>query len=200
MNYRAPFILVLIFATPSFAQPLLSAPRPCPNPTVKEIQIELHQDSAEIPSPLIKPKPIVPIGCERPFLIHGEVYSADSPQAQDASNLKYFMKSVPSATSILDQYQSNRQKSRISAYTGTFGGLIAFFAPAISRSFFAPASRESALTAIRYTGITLAASGVMYSFTLLRTNESLIPKAVENYNRQKKDDPIELRFTTGWKF
>ena len=200
MKSWLPHILVLIFATQSFAEPLLPTPHPCPNPNVQDIQIELHQDSAEIPNPLTRPKPIVPLGCDRPFIYRNEVYSSDSPQAQDAATLKVFTHSVPEAEQLLDQYQRNRQKSLISGYTGTFGLLVLVLAPALSRSFFPASTRGTAFTALQITGITLAVGGFFYGFTLLRANESLIPKAVDTFNSQKKDDPIELRFTTGWKF
>ena len=152
-----------------------------------------------IPSPLRKPKDITPLGCERPFTIHGETYSTDSPQAQDASTLKYFVQSVPESSSILDEYQSARTKSKISAYTGTLGVLLFILSNPISKQFNTE-SQDSVRTILRYGGAGLAAGGFFYSFTLLRTNEYLIPKAVEAYNKSKPNDPIELQFTTGWRF
>ena len=201
MNKLVSLILVLLFATKSFADPLVStAPRPCKDPTVDEIKIQLHQDSAEVPRPLMKPKPVIPIGCERPFIYRNEVFSTDSPQAQDAATLKYFVQSDPDAEKMLNDYQKNREKSRISAYTGTVGILLLVFAPMLSRTLFSSDSRDSAFKVMQLTGVTLAAGGFIYSFTLLRTNESLISKAVDSYNGKNKDDQIELKFTTGWKF
>ncbi len=202
MNKWVSLILVLLFATKSFADPLVStSPRPCPDPTVDELRIHLHQDSAEpVQQPLIKPKPVVPIGCERPFIYRNEAYSTDSPQAQDAATLKYFVQSVPEAEKMLDTYQKNRERSKLSAYTGTFGLLLIVFAPLISRTLFSAGTRETAFTVFQLTGVGLAAGGFIYSFTLLRTNESLIPKAVDTFNAKNRDDPIELKFTTGWKF
>ena len=202
MNSWVSVILVLLYATESFAAPLVSnAPRPCKDPTVDELRIEYHRDSAEaVQRPLIKPKPVASIGCERPFVYRNEVYSTDSPQAQDAATLKYFVQSVPEAGKMLDTYQKNREKSKISAYTGTFGLLLLVLAPMLSKKLFSPESRDSAFHALQITGIALAAGGFIYSFTLLRTNESLIPKAVETFNAKNREDPIELKFETGWKF
>ncbi|MBS1959782.1 MAG: hypothetical protein JST80_09945 [Bdellovibrionales bacterium] len=157
------------------------------------------KSSAEIPDPMKKPPSITPLGCDRPFVYKGEVYSADSPQAQDASTLREFVKSVPEADSILEDYQSNRTKSKISAYTGTVGILLALAAVPISR-WIGGDSADSARTALQVGGLAIAAGGFFYSFTLLRTNEYLLPKAVDAYNAKKPNDGIELKFTTGWSF
>jgi hypothetical protein len=162
-------------------------------------RVSLSQSSAEIPAPIRKPIKIIPLGCERPFLYRGEIYSADPPQAQDASTLRSFLKSVPEADAVLAEYQNNRSKSKLSAYTGTFGILILAFAGPISMAFDKN-SRDSVRSALRVAGGAIAVGGFFYSFTLLRTNEYLLPKAVEKYNHAKPDDPIELQFTAGWKF
>lgn len=49
-------------------------------------------------------------------------------------------------------------------------------------------------------GLALTAGGFIYSYSLLRTNELLIPEAVDKYNRAKPSDPIELKFQAGWSF
>lgn len=162
-------------------------------------RVTITASSAEIPTPIKKPKAIIPLGCDRPFIYRGELYSADSPQAQDASTLRGFVKSVPEADSLLADYQSNRSKSTLSAYTGTVGVLLALLAGPISRQFSA-ASRDSVRSALQVGGIAIAAGGFFYSFTLLRTNEYLIPKAVDRYNASKPDDSIDLKFTAGWTF
>lgn len=164
-----------------------------------ETSVTTTRSSAEIPSPMQKPPTITPLGCDRPFVYRGEVYSADPPQAQDASTLREFVKSVPEADSVLAEYQTNRSKSRISAYTGTVGLLLAILANPISRRF-SPASQESIKTALQVGGLAIAAGGFFYSFTILRTNEYLLPRAVEAYNQAKPNDGIELKFTTGWSF
>jgi hypothetical protein len=162
-------------------------------------QIKMEKSSAQIPDPIKKPPNVIPLGCERPFIYKGETYSADSPQAQDASTLKEFVQTVPEANSILEDYQSNRSKSKLSAYTGTVGLLMAILAGPISKQFNSN-SQASVRTALQVGGLAIAAGGFFYSFTLLRTNEYLLPKAVDAYNQAKPDDGIELRFTTGWTF
>lgn len=200
MKFRVPLILSLLLAMNSFAEPPVFKPHPCNDNTVEDIRLQLHRDSAEIPNPLVKPKPVTPLGCDRPFVYRNEVYSTDSPQAQDAASLKFFTQAVPEANQYLDQYQHNREKAKLSAYTGTFGLLLLLIAPAMSRSFFSAPSRDKAFEIAQITGIAIAAGGFVYGFTLLRANESLIPKAVDTFNSVKKDDPIELRFSAGWKF
>jgi len=177
-------LFLTTFATQSLAEVDLEARAPC---------------QTGIPSPLRKPKDITPLGCDRPFLYRGEVYSTDPPQIQDASTLKYFVQSVPEANSILDEYQSVRSKSKISAYTGTFGLLMFLLSNPVAKQFSA-ANQDSVRGALRIGGISIATGGFFYSFMLLRSNEKLIPKAVDAYNRVKPNDPVELQFSTGWSF
>jgi hypothetical protein len=152
-----------------------------------------------IPSPLTKPKNIVPLGCDRPFTIHGETYSADSPQAQDASTLRYFMKPVPEAESILAEYQENRKSSKASAYIGTLGIVMFVFSSTIAKQFDSQ-SQDSIRNTLRIGGLSLAGGGFFFTLTYLNDNEKLIPKSVDLYNKSKPNDPIELQFTTGWRF
>ena len=187
-------LLLTTFASRAFAEPVTQPFQRC-----YQERVTIRSSSAEIPTPIQKPKTIIPLGCERPFIYRGEVYSADSPEAQDASTLREFVKSVPEAVEMLKEYQDNRSKSRLSAYTGTVGILLAVLAVPISKQFTGD-TRNSVRSALQIGGIALAAGGFFYSFTLLRTNESLVPKAVDRYNQSKPEDPIELQFSTGWSF
>ena len=176
-------ILALLIARPAvFAEG--TAVQPCPTLT--------------LPAPLKKPKDITPLGCPRPFTIHGEIYSADSPQAQDASTLRYFTQSVPSAHALLTQYQDNRESSKTGAYIGTLGLALFIFSGPLAAQF--GSSKAQFRAAFRTGGIIMAASGFFFTFSYLRDNESLIPKAVQNYNQAQPQDPIELQFSTGWRF
>ena len=185
-------LLLLICCSTSYA-----GIAPCTD--MRKTSVKVTQSSAEIPDPMKKPPTITPLGCDRPFIYRGEVYSADSPQAQDGSTLKEFVKSVPEANAILEEYQSNRGKSRLSAYTGTVGLLLAVLAGPISK-LFDDSNRTSVRSGLQVGGLAIAAGGFFYSFTLLRTNEYLLPKAVDAYNQAKPNDGIELKFTTGWSF
>lgn len=180
------FFLIFLLVVPSTAFSAIGFPprEPC---------------QTGIPAPLRKPKDITPLGCDRPFTIHGETYSADSPQAQDASTLKYFVQSVPESNSILEEYQEHRAASKTGAYIGTLGVVMFLFSNAIGNQFNA-ASKTSVTNALRVGGICLATGGFFFTFAYLHENEHLIPKAVEAYNQAKPNDPIELQFTTGWKF
>ena len=188
-------VLLLIFAsTHALALESEDRPSPCPN---KRIQME--SSSAEIPNPLRRPKGAMQIGCERPFLYRDEVYAVDSPQAQDASNLRLFVQESPEADRILEEYQKRRKRSTLSAYTGTLGVLALAFGPRIARSL-APESQASLKSILQISGLALTIGGFAYSFAILRTNERLIPQAVNAYNQAKPQDPIELKFETGWSF
>ena len=187
-------VFSLIFPTSSAYATVLS------NKSITPCETSCQTSSqTAIPSPLKKPKKVTPLGCERPFTYREETYSADPPQSKDASTLKFFVQSVPEANKILEEYQTNLVKSKTSAYIGTMGVLMVFFASTISNQFNAN-SRVPVGTALRVGGATFALGGFFFTFAHLRDNEYLIPKAVESYNRSKPNDPIELQFTTGWNF
>lgn len=187
-------------ATAGFCMmPCLSARAECPNPTVEELRIKMGLSSAEIPGRLEKPRSRPSIGCDRPFLFRGEVYAVDAPQAQDASNLRLYVREVPEADSILAEYQNRRDRSRLSAYTGTLGLILYLVANSLSKGAATPES-QSLWSTFKYTGLALTAGGFIYSYSLLSSNERLIPQSVDAYNRAKPKEPIELKFETGWSF
>ncbi len=187
-------ILICMSTTASASQP-----SPCPNPGVEELRVQMNSSATEIPNPLRRPKAVRQIGCERPFVYRGEVYTVDSPQAQDASNLRTFVQSVPESDELLKSYQRRRDLSKLSAYTGTIGILALALAPRISRSV-ATDSQSSLKSILQISGLALTIGGFAYSFALLKTNETLIPRAVNAYNQAKPEDPIELKFEAGWSF
>ena len=193
-------VLILLFvSTRALALEPASRPAPCPNPGVEELRVQMQSSSTEIPNPLRRPKVVRQIGCDRPFSYRGDVYNVDSPQAQDASNLRTFAQSVPESDELLNSYQRRRELSKLSAYTGTIGILALAFGPRIARSV-APDSQASLKSILQISGLALTIGGFAYSFAILRTNESLIPRAVNAYNQAKPEDPIELKFETGWNF
>jgi hypothetical protein len=183
-------VLSLLIAFSSHAE--------CPNPSVEELQIQLHRGSAEFIGQLKRPNVAPALGCDRPFIYRGEAYSVDSPQAQDASVLRGFVRDVPEADAYLQSYQDRRDRSRISAYTGTIGILMLIVANTFMKRL--DPAEYPIRSVFQIGGLGLTAGGFIYSFSLLRTNESLIPKSVEAWNAAKPADPIELKFQTGWSF
>lgn len=212
MKCLGSLIFVLTIATKAWASgPVVSTPpSPCPQPKSSVEQIKTQKSSAEKPrkssaqilTPLKRPDPIVPLGCERPFTYQGETYSVDSPQSQNAANLKYFTSSVPESNELLSKYQSNRKKTELNAYIGTAIFIMGVFALPIARRFERSSSEnaEHLSEVLRYSAIVLGAADLTYTFSLLHDNETLIPKAVDSYNRAHPKDPIELRFSAGWSF
>ncbi len=150
------------------------------------------------PGELRKPVLSPILGCERPFVYRGETYSVDSPQSQDASVLRSFVREVPEAEAHLKRYQERRELSRVSAYTGTVG--IAMILIANTFMSHLDSSRYPIKTVLQLGGLGLTAGGFLYSFSLLRANEALIPKAVDSWNAARPADPIELKFQAGWSF
>ena len=65
---------------------------------------------------------------------------------------------------------------------------------------FNESSQDSVRNTLKIGGLTLAAGGFFFTFTYLNDNEKLIPQAVDTYNKARPNDPIELQFTTGWRF
>jgi hypothetical protein len=175
----------LVHSELSWSQTLTAPPRePC---------------QTSIPAPLRKPKNIIPLGCDRPFTFHGETYSVDSPQSQDASTLRYFVKSVPDADTMLLEYQENRLTSKTSAYIGTLGILMFVFSNAVAKQFDVSAQGPVRDT-LRIGGLAFTAGGFFFTFAHLNQNEHLISRSVEAFNKANPNDPIELQFSTGWRF
>jgi hypothetical protein len=162
-----------------------------------------HHDATAKPSEnlpnLNRPQPIIPLGCNRPFLYRGELYSIDSPQAQDAATLKYYTQDSKEAQALLTEYQENRNRSKVSAYSGTLGAAIAIFSTGLGR-WLNPRNPKTIQTAALLTGAAIAIEGFSYSIMLLRNNETLITRAVDAHNQDKPKDPVELQFSAGWSF
>lgn len=88
----------------------------------------------------------------------------------------------------------------MSAYTGTVGIFMMILANSVLKRADPESTAGSLKSVFQIGGLALTAGGFLYSFSLLRTNEALIPEAVNTYNRAKPDDKIELKFEAGWSF
>ncbi len=162
------------------------------------------QDPLQAPPPgmnreIIRPPEVKALGCPRPFKIGRKIYSTDSPQSQDAGGLLRALRDDPEAYALLEHYESNRRRARISAYTGSLGLGLMIFSPMIAR-WVTQTDTQSVQATLRTVGLAITAGGFIYGFTVLRTNEALIPKAVETYNKNHPNQPIELLFEAGWRF
>ena len=195
MKCRVGAVTALLLATLLGNQSLADPPFPCMLATTATPD----RTSYVRPSILERPKPMVPLGCNRPFTYHGETYSVDSPQAPDAGNLKYFLRDTAQSQIDLDQFQENRQKVRISAFTGTAGIFLALFSAGIGR-WLTPRNPGPVTTTAALLGGAIAIEGISYSLMLLRQNETLLTSAVDAHNQNKPKDPVELQFSLGWGF
>jgi hypothetical protein len=197
-------LCALSFATLSHAEPLFPL-TPCGANSYARLDTSPHVISNSAPANsmgprnLTRPKEIIPLGCNRPFLYQGEYYNIDSPQAQDSQNLKSATKDSPEAQTYLTEYQNNRKRARISAYTGTLGAFIAIFSTGLGR-WLNPRQPKTIQMAALLTGAAIATEGFSYSLSLMRVNETLIPRAVDAHNKNKPNDPIELQLNAGWSF
>jgi hypothetical protein len=166
-------------------------------------EAQIPQKPSTPPALMQRIAPNIP-HCERYFVYQGKNMECDSNSGQDADRFRTIMEDVPAAIAELDVYQSNRQKMRIAAYSGTLGVLAmisGFFVIGRPDPPFDPLSGTP--SAGGYTmigGIGLFVSSIIYGLTVSRTNEAHIGNAVQFFNAAHPDRPIELRFSTGINF
>ncbi len=146
--------------------------------------------------PLLKQKSPADVPhCERYFVYRGKKLECDSNANQDAERLRPIMVDVPSALAELDTYQENHDKLRYTAYFGTIGVLL-ILGGVFSRpvDFSTGAIRFGGYLALLGAGVTL--NSILYGWSVLKTNEAHLSRAVENYNRVHPTDPVQLQFST----
>lgn len=208
MKCRVWVFSALLLATQAFADPF-----PCPSQILAANEPPPNLNSGPPPSAnpalspgpalresgLTRPKVIIPLGCARPFAYRAELYTVDSPQAEDAQNLKFFTRKSPEAQRLLNEYQTNRTRTSISGYAGTAGILLALFSSGLGR-WIHPRDPGTIQKATALIGAAIAVEGISYSISMLRTNDQLITRAADAYNHDQPRDPVELQFTAGWSF
>ncbi|MBC7691593.1 MAG: hypothetical protein H7222_07470 [Methylotenera sp.] len=150
------------------------------------------------PPSLSKVAPPDVFRCERQIIYKGEALNCDSNLHRDAENLRPILHEVPSAIAELDHYQKTRAHVQNAAYFGGAGlGLVVL--SLIGRSTFL--SSDSGLRISRITtfsGALLTAGSLGYGLTTLQTNESHLTQAIRNFNQVHPENPIEIKFSTGF--
>lgn len=139
---------------------------------------------------------IRPMGCRREFTLSGKTYRIDSYHNQDGEGLRPFVRDVPEANQLLNDYQSNRTALATSAYIGTLGLLAGLLGPLLVGALVSDetaALRVGQIVRIAGFGLTLGAAG--YSIGILRGNESKLEEAVQKRNLAFPQQPIQLLFT-----
>lgn len=136
------------------------------------------------------------MGCRREFSLSGKVYRIDSYHNQDGEGLRPFVKDVPTANRLLNDYQSNRNALTTSAYLGTIGIVAALLGPLLVNQLVG--NEGTALQVgriLRIAGFGLTLGAAAYSIGILRGNESKIDEIVREYNLARPTQPIQLLFT-----
>ena len=152
--------------------------------------------SPSSPPQLKYKSPITPLGCQRTFTYQQEIRTIDSYHKQNGEQLRPILKDEPEAVSELNLYQRNRYNVEKAAYIGTIGLGIALVGLLISSRMEEPTS-STIRTAGLLGGLGIGAGTLIYSFSVLRTNETHLGLAVKNHNQLRPEDPIELNFSTG---
>jgi hypothetical protein len=139
--------------------------------------------------------------CERFFVYRGKRLECDSNSGHDADRLRPILKEVPDAIAELDTYQENQDRIKVAAYLGTAGVLIILAGILISRPPFHPKTGEIQPGGWGVIGgAGLAVGSFVYALGMVKTNESHIGTAIENYNKERPTDPVRLEFSTGIQF
>jgi len=136
--------------------------------------------------------------CNRQFLHQGNLNLIDSYHRQDGEKLRSVINDVPEAVSELNIYQRNRRRVMTAAYVSSIGLLVFLISQVI------PADGDQGIKNIRrnmtYGGPAISLGSIIYSFTLIKRNETHLDNAVNNYNAARPEDPIKLQFSTGLLF
>jgi hypothetical protein len=137
--------------------------------------------------------------CQRFYVWKGRQLECDSQLARDGENLRPILSDVPAAEAELNSYQRTRRQVRILAYTSTFG-----LAMIVAGYFIAQSVGGTQGVTVRNVvmggGAALSAGSIFFGLGLLKANEARLGKAVSIYNHARPDTPIELEFSTGFRF
>ncbi len=119
--------------------------------------------------------------CSRSFIFQNKTYPVDSNRKQDGEGLRFVLKKNSQSEAMLNDYQGQLKSATLPAYIGTLG-----LAMAISGRFLAgtkndPGRRDTTY-ALVYPGILLAVSSYIYAQLGIKSKESVLEDAVNNYN------------------
>ena len=137
--------------------------------------------------------------CKRAYIYQGKFYTCDSNLNWDGENLRAILQDVPASLTELNLYQRNRNQVKTLGYYSSIGLGLTALTYLVSRSL----DGNTGLNVRRVgfsVGLSLAAGSFIYGFSLLKTNEQHLGRAVEAHNQAHPESPIELQFSTGIQF
>jgi hypothetical protein len=137
--------------------------------------------------------------CKRIFIYQGKALECDSSVQMDGERLRPILERSPAAIHELNTYQQNRRTLRKTAYVSSAGLILALGA----YLFNAPkeaSDKVLPISILMWSGLAVSAGTITYAIALKNTNDAHLGKAVDIYNRENPDRPIELQFSTGFNF
>jgi hypothetical protein len=109
------------------------------------------------------------------------------------------MQDSPQALRELDIYQENHEKLRNAAYVASAGIVAALVGVLISHPpFYNGQVRPGGYFVLG--GAIITANSFIYGLSVLKSNETHLGRAVDNFNSVHPDNPIELQFSTQLNF
>jgi hypothetical protein len=156
------------------------------NEMLKEAPIP-HLPSA--PPQLFERTPPDTFRCQRFYLYQGKKLGCDSNLGADAERLRPILSLVPESLADLDDYQHTQRMLTTTAYIGSVG-LVVLLAGLLGGG-------GTGKKIMYLGGGGLFLGSIAYGLAALRTNESKLGDAIEEFNRARPNDPIQLQFNTG---
>jgi len=154
-----------------------------------------NTDQTCTPSQLGVHNPQKAFGCKRAFLYQNQLYPLDSKHQNDAEKLRPIISSMPTAIEQLNSYQNNQLRVKNATYLGSIGiGLT--LAGLLTQTILSNSTGDSIQKATLYGGLGLALGSTAYSIYIIKTNDSFLNRAVDNFNSNNQNNTIELRIKT----
>lgn len=130
--------------------------------------------------------------CARSFVYRNRTYPVDSSRKLDGEGLRFLLKKQGQAEAMLNSYQSRLKSSRIPAYTGTLGLILAVGGPMYAGTLDTPLGQRDTRTIFVASGIALALGSYIYGQWAFKSKENILENAVNSYN-DSVPEPEQIR-------
>lgn len=120
--------------------------------------------------------------CSRVAIVNYQEVLVDASSSNKGEGLRFYLEKDPQAKILLDQYQEKNRPTLLSASTSTLGGLLII--SNFLRSDSATRNGDSTRNSNLYIGSALIAISYLASKTMQVSNEKILDKAVNEYNKR----------------
>lgn len=120
--------------------------------------------------------------CSRVAIVNYQEVLVDASSSNKGEGLRFYLEKDLEAKNLLDQYQEKNRPTLLSAATSTLGGLLII--SNFLRSDSATRNGQSAKNGNLYLGSALIAISYLTSKTMQISNEKILDKAVNEYNKR----------------